>query len=132
MKVTNDRTLADLQKDFEKVFPYLRIQFYNTNYQQGRSCAACHLLDAQLTIGSVQEKNTTGFFTLDEDMTVGTFEQLFWDLYGLHIQVFRKSYGKWLQTWATDNWSLSDQNLRSEIMGDKGTQKKRKAVTAAS
>lgn len=131
MKITNDRTLADLQKDFEKFFPYLRIQFYDTTYQRGRSCSESHLLDPKLTVESVRNNTNTGYFTLDEEMAVGSFEQLLWDLYGLHVQVFRKSYGKWLQTWATDNWSLKDQNYRSEIMGDKGPAALKKASATA-
>lgn len=118
MKITNNKQLADLQKDFKQQFPYLKIQFYKVPYQRGRSCNKSFLLDPSSTIGSVRTNNNTGFFTLDKKMAVGTFEQLLWDLYGLHVQVFRKSYGKWLQTWATDNWSLQDQNQRSEIMGD--------------
>jgi len=118
MKVANNKQLADLQKEFEQQFPYLIIQFYNAPYQRGRSCNKSFLLDPKLTVGSVRQNNNTGYFTLDEKMAVGSFEQLLWDLYGLHVQVFRKSYGKWLQTWATDNWSLQDQNQRSQIRGD--------------
>lgn len=131
MKITNNRTLADLQKDFEKLFPFLQINFYDTTYQRGRSCNKLHLLDPKLTVGSVRGNTNTGYFTIDEEMAVGTFEQLLWDLYGLHVQVFRKSYGKWLQTWATDNWSLRDQNHRSEIMGDKGPSQLKKSRATA-
>jgi hypothetical protein len=50
-------------------------------------------------------------------MKVGAFEQLFHESFGLNVQVFRKSYGKWLQTWATDVWSLKEQNQRGQILG---------------
>ena len=120
MEISNNRQLKDLSKDFEKQFPYLKTAFYKAPYRKGRSCNESYLLDPELTVGSVRQQSNFGYFTLDEDMSVGTFEQLIWDLYGLHVQVFRKSYGKWLQTWATDNWSLRDQNQRSQIMGEKG------------
>ena len=32
MKIANNRTLKDLQNDFQKAFPYLKIEFYNSFY----------------------------------------------------------------------------------------------------
>ena len=49
-------------------------------------------------------------------MKVGTFEQIMFDMFGLNVQVFRKSYNEWLQTWSTDMWSLEEQNRRGRIM----------------
>lgn len=43
-------------------------------------------------------------------MTVSELEQHFADVYGLSVQVFRKSGEVWLETTTTDNWSLEKQN----------------------
>ena len=119
MQISNNRQLIDLKDDFEKKFPFLKIRFHNTPYQDKRSCNDAHLLNSKAQIGEVRNQTNFGFYTLDEDMPVGTFEQEIWNLFGLHVQVFRKSYGKWLQTWATDNLTLKEQNDRSKILGDK-------------
>jgi hypothetical protein len=37
-------------------------------------------------------------------------EKVFQDNLGLYVQVFRKSGKVWLETTATDNWSLFKQN----------------------
>ena len=38
------------------------------------------------------------------------------DQYGIHVQVFRKSKSLWLETTATDNWSLREQNKTGKEM----------------
>jgi len=35
MKISNDRTLKALQADFQKEFPFLKIEFYKTPHQYG-------------------------------------------------------------------------------------------------
>lgn len=32
MKIANNRTVKDLQVDFQKVFPFLKIEFYKTSH----------------------------------------------------------------------------------------------------
>jgi hypothetical protein len=61
----------------------------------------------------------TGMIPLEKDQKTSEFEYILAKNYGLNIQVFRKSYGTWLQTWATDGWTLQEQNDRSAKMGDK-------------
>ena len=124
MEISNDRKLKDLQEEFTKTFPFLKIEFYSIPYVTGKSSNEAFQLDSEQLIGTVRTQLNFGFIPLSEDMKVGDFEQLLWQLYDLHVQVFRKSYGKWLQTWATDNWTLKDQNHRSSILGEKGIIKK--------
>ncbi len=46
------------------------------------------------------------------DMSVSELEQLFLTKYGLNAQVFRRSGNLWLQTSATDHWTLAEQNRK--------------------
>ena len=43
-------------------------------------------------------------------MTVNQLELLIFSKFGLAAQVFRKSGNVWLETSATDNWTLLQQN----------------------
>jgi hypothetical protein len=45
-------------------------------------------------------------------MTVAELERLFVENFGLNAQVFRRSGTLWLQTSATDNWTLAEQNRK--------------------
>lgn len=48
------------------------------------------------------------------DMTVTDLEQSFNTIYGLGVQVFRKSGKIWLETTVTDGWTLEEQNRQGE------------------
>lgn len=123
MKIANDRKLKGLQKDFQKVFPYLKIEFYQSSHQFGEETIGEDALDSNLLVSEVRTIDNYGIITLDGAQKTSAFETLMAKLYGLNVQVFRKSYGKWLQTWATDNWTLQEQNDRSAKMGDKSFEK---------
>jgi hypothetical protein len=49
---------------------------------------------------------------------VSELEQQFQDIFEISAQVFRKNGDYWLQTTATDSWTLGEQNSRArESMG---------------
>lgn len=123
MKIANDRTIKDLQTDFQKVFPFLKIEFYKTPHGFGEETINKSALSADLRLGDMRTLDNYGVMLLDKTMKTSEFEKLLAKIYGLNVQVFRKSYGKWLQTWATDNWTLQEQNDRSAVMGDKSFEK---------
>ncbi len=123
MKIANDRRLKDLQDDFQKAFPYLKIEFYKSSHQYGEETSKEDALDSNLLVQDARTMDNYGLMTLDGNQKTIEFEKLLAQIYGLNVQVFRKSYGKWLQTWATDNWTLKEQNDRSAKMGDKSFEK---------
>ncbi len=45
-------------------------------------------------------------------MKVRTLENVFYETYGLKVQVFRLSGNIWLQTTSTDEWTLHEQNRK--------------------
>ena len=117
MEISDKKRLKDLQEEFNRQFPFLQLEFYASSHEEGKPSGEDNLLRNDLLVGEVRDKHNNGHFRIDGDMKVGAFEQLFYQLFGLNVQVFRKSYGKWLQTWATDIWSLNEQNRRGQILG---------------
>ncbi len=118
------RTIADLQDDFNRVYPYLRIDFYKAVKSQKQYHAAARL-DRQLplkTCGIGRE----GDVVLYDTMTVGELEKSFRDRFGANVQVSRKSGKLWLETTMTDNWTLQQQNdhgreLSGPLPAEEGT-----------
>ncbi len=119
MKISKEKTLQDLQLEFNKYYPYLTIEFYKNPHEYGKSSEEEERLNPKLKVGDLRKSDTNGYIPMHSYQKVGRFEQLFAKTFGLYVQVFRKSYGKWLQTWATDMWTLEEQNNRGRIMGDK-------------
>jgi len=118
MQIYSTRQLKELQADFKRSFPYLKIEFFSQPHEIGEESDEAHLLNNCLTIGELTDQKTKGCLALNSDLQVGLFEKEMEQSFGLYIQVYRKSHGKWLQTWATDIWTLGEQNHRSKVLGN--------------
>lgn len=119
MEITDKKQLKDLQEEFNRQFPYLHLEFYRSSHKPGEPSNEKDTLTTDQLVGDIREVHNSGNFKIDGNMKVGDFEQLLRKLFGLNAQVKRKSYGKWLQTWATDVWSLNEQNRRGQILGNR-------------
>lgn len=112
MKITAEKKLSEIQEQFREKFPFLKIEFYAHRHQAGEGSRAEETLDPQLTIDEVRTIHTEGDLQIDGDMKVSTLEQKFYKDYGLNVQVFRMSGNLWMQTSATDDWTLDKQNRK--------------------
>ena len=112
MFISNDRKLEEIQMEFHQKFPYLKIEFYSGHHEAGEGSSVRTRLNAGLTIGEARRAGSEGDLTIDEDLKVSTFENQFFEKYGLNVQVFRKSGNLWMQTTSTDSWTLSQQNRK--------------------
>ena len=112
MKITDSKRLADIQEEFQKKFPYLKIEFYAGQHKAGEGSHVEETLDPQLTIGEVRSRHKEGDLHIKGELEVRQVERLFADDYGLNVQVFRQSGHLWMQTSASDHWTLEKQNRK--------------------
>jgi hypothetical protein len=112
MKITDDKKLKDIQREFRDMFSHLKLEFYQQKHATGEGSANSELLNTELTISEVRNIHKEGDLNIHGDMTVSTLESIFADQYGLNAQVFRRSGNIWLQTTRTDGWTLHDQNRK--------------------
>ncbi len=117
MLITDDRTISDIQAEFQKKFPYLKIEFYVASHEEGEVSSDRTLLDSSKTIADVRTATNAGELSINGHLKVSTLEGNFRDIYGLNVQVFRRSRKIWLQTTATDEWTLAEQNDLGEETG---------------
>jgi hypothetical protein len=116
MKLTIEITdnFEKTQQQFSSFFPLLKIEFYDSRHKAGEGTHKSHELPFSSEWSSFISKNTS--IQLLENMKVSEFEKLFSETTGLGVQVFRKSKSAWLQTIATDSWTLHEQQLKAEEM----------------
>jgi hypothetical protein len=104
----NNKTIGQIQEEFNNIFPYLRIQFFKESHNENEGSRP-----------DLMVKNTTQLFSVSPtnqkleilgSMKVSELENLFKHKYKLNIQVFRKSGNAWLETTVTDSWTLDKQN----------------------
>jgi len=123
--VINDhRKIFAVQKEFSDMFPYLKIEFFSKPKKPGASSSKKMMKHPSKTLGECRVVHTKGMLSIRPSMTVGDLQQIFRDIYGLSIQVFRKSGNLWHETNTTYKWTLAEQNkqgvhyLQKELIAD--------------
>ena len=106
LEISKDKTILDIQQDFNLRFPFLKLEFY----KPGDLATARKHLPGYTLLSAAGFKNGNTIMELDNGMTVAELERKFRNEYGLDVQVSRKSGVLWLETTMTDNWSLEKQN----------------------
>jgi len=110
MHIHHNDTLELVQRSFSAEFPFLKLEFFNRPHDKGRPTEKQYMLNSKRTIDSCSPKLSEATVMIPTAMTVQELEGVFQERLGLNIQVFRKSGRVWLETTATDDWSLFKQN----------------------
>jgi len=114
--VNANKKLLDIQQEFQSRFPYLKLAFYNHTHKPGEITSNQDLINLQQTIKELQTDNHEFDIHINELMTVKSLEMMFQNKLNIGVHVFRKSGLNWLQTSATDNWTLKTQNEHGKDM----------------
>lgn len=111
--IDKSKKLKEVQGEFQKRFPFLKIEFYKKGHLSGEGSDKASTLDTRLSIEEVQKNEAYGTIKIHGLLKVSELESAFSEVYGLSVQVFRRSGQLWLQTTTTDNWTLAEQNHRA-------------------
>lgn len=99
----NDRVkIADIQKEFNQEFPFLKIEFAGKN--------------SDGTVATHRTVRNSGVLAISSNMTVTDLENYFQRVFGLQVQIFRKSGKAWIETSVTDSWTLEQQNREGQAL----------------
>ncbi|MFM1875618.1 MAG: hypothetical protein RL266_1355 [Bacteroidota bacterium] len=114
--VDDNRSISEIQEEFNAKFPYLKIEFFKKPHSAGEASALADMLPADSALARFRTVHSAGDITITPETTVETVESEFQNKFGLSAQVFRKSGAVWLETSATDGWTLKDQNEQGAFM----------------
>ncbi len=112
MKITKDKTIKQLQEEFTKRYPALKIEFYKKEHGDHEGSPRKEQYTADKTLASIQPNLEDGKISLAKVRTVAELEEEFETQFDLHVQVFRQSNDIWLQTISTDDLTLEVQNQK--------------------
>ena len=112
MIIQDSKSIQEIQLEFNALFPGLKIEFYRFPHAQFKGSLRDNQYAPELHLYEIREHHNEGEITISPEMTVEQLEGLFEELYGLHVQIFRKSNRIWLQTSKTDSWTLAEQNRK--------------------
>jgi hypothetical protein len=110
LHIAPNRLISDIQKEFNKMFPFLKLEFFNNKSFSRSNFSINQLIPSSRKVGDSQSVITDGDLEISEEMKVIDLENLFKNDFSLAVQVFRKSGNLWLETTMTDNWTLQQQN----------------------
>lgn len=123
MIVTKNILLKELQADFRREFPFLKIEFFDRTHSRGEATDSSFMLQPDLSVEAAYPNCREGELPLHPDLRVGDFESEMQEKFNIFVQVYRKSHHRWLQTWATDIWTLGEQDYRARILGNRSANK---------
>ena len=113
--VSADKTIAQIQEEFSKVYPYLKLVFFSKPHKAYKGSHAKFLItDHDRLLGSMEKKPRSGDLYIEVEMPTWQVERLFEEEFGLHVQVFRKSGNTWLETSVSDDLTLEEQNAKGQ------------------
>jgi hypothetical protein len=102
--------ISEVQHEFNTMFPFLKIEFFNTRSSGRSDFSAQKIIASNRKIGDIQLAIADGNIDVQPGMKVADLEKQFSEQFGLGVQVFRRSGNLWLETTMTDNWTLQQQN----------------------
>lgn len=114
MKILTTSTIQNIFDQFTTQFPYLKVEFYRNAHINGQGSKSVDQIPHSTMLSEVNPDIKEIEWMVDDEMTVADFESKMEQEYNLHVQVFRKSNDIWLQTSATDSWTLSKQNGKGQ------------------
>ncbi len=114
MQISAKTTVQEVFDQFASQFQFLRLEFYQKAHESEHGSPAADQISHNTLLGRLNPQLEDQTFVVDGSMSVAEFENLMRDKYRLHVQIFRKSSELWLQTTATDHWSLDKQNSKGE------------------
>ncbi len=112
MLINDKMTLSEVQRSFHKNYPGLKLEFYKYAHKDHEGSKNENRYDSSELIANIRTIHAEGELEVDPDMSISKLESSFKDMFGLNVQVFRKSNTIWLQTITTDNWTLSESNRK--------------------
>lgn len=108
LDILNNRTVREVQQDFNRQYPFLKLEFYKIEKSDPSQLIKKYLADFTLLKAAGAAKE--GSLEIKDEMKVSELENIFLQQFGLRVQVSRKSGIIWLETTMTDNLTLGKQN----------------------
>ena len=116
ININGHTKLSDIQHEFMNRFPFLKLEFYKHTHHEGEISSNADKINLSHTINDINTSATEFEWHISGQMTVKEMEANFQDKLKIGVHVFRKSGINWLQTGATDNWTLAEQNTHAKEM----------------
>lgn len=114
MIFSRERTVGDVENDFHRAFPHLKIELFNHGHAEHEGSPIRDRLHPHQPLADLIENEAPIYFPLDSEMKVSDFEKGIWDQFKIGAQVFRHLGDTYVMTTRTDDWTLGLQEAEGE------------------
>ena len=114
--IEKQSTVGAVKQQFCSVFPFLKLEVFKKNTTHGHTSLEQTVAPDTAFIQDIQPLVCTGSLEFDHNTRVCDVESELASRFLLTAQVFRRSKNVWLETSATDNWTLGQQNEHGKNM----------------
>lgn len=119
IQINDSRTILDVQKEFSREFPFLKIEFFETPHSEKAPSPKSKMYAHERTLAQCRKIHEEGALHISPENSVAQIEKELWEKFGLSAQIFRKSGKLWIETSLTDSWTLERQNREGFEMSEK-------------
>ncbi len=102
-------TLKSIKDQFSAKYPHLKIEFFDIKHAVGEASPKELVYDEAFRIKDIRKEGAMIPVSIHGNLKTSTLEKIFEEELGIFIQVYKKSNNVWIQTTATDDWTLSQQ-----------------------
>ncbi|HOZ82115.1 MAG TPA: hypothetical protein PLU85_04060 [Bacteroidia bacterium] len=110
LTIQAEDTILDFQKKFNRIYPFLKIEFFEKAHIAKQGSHKKEMIASNMLFRGLIGRGKSHIINFNDDFSISDFEMLLNDQCRLYAQVFRKSGKIWLETSATDYWTLEQQN----------------------
>ena len=114
INISDSMTIKEIQDIFSNKYPYLQIEFFSKSHRTFAGSRKENMISSDTNIRDCRTQHHIGTLDIFPKTTVAELEIFFQDVFGLFVQVFRKSGDVWIETTVTDDWTLEKQNAEAE------------------
>lgn len=125
LSVTGNKKIETLQKEFNKIFPYLRIciaySYGRDMVKKGETLSASAKIPGDKTLASVRRADSGGSISISGNKKIKSLEKEFDTVFGLYVQVCytEKDGHRYYTSGSTDEKTLAAFNAECEKNGCK-------------
>jgi hypothetical protein len=108
--ISDNAIIASVQRAFQAVYPYLKLEFYSQYADAGQLSAAVRKVAPETPIDDIRDAGSCGWLDISQKRTAAELVSDLREIMGLNAQVTPRRGDLWLKTACTINWSLAQLN----------------------
>lgn len=118
INIQKNVTVDAIKQQFTSAFPFLKLEIFKRKSTPGHLSVDHIVAPGDALIQDVQPLLCTGVLNIYANTKVSELEHELASRFLLIAQIFRRSKNVWLETTATDNWTLQQQNDHGRKMSE--------------